>query len=404
MKKILFINQYGAPEKYHNFKRTSQLAKHFVAKGYIVTVLCSKRLHNTNREILLDKEVLDGVEFIYLNTIKYSSNFTRLIGMVQFGYKSFAYALFLNKFDIVVVSIQSIFAGFAGLVLSKVKKSRFILEVRDLWPETLIQFGKTDRQSLFSKSFRSIERILYKNADFIVPLFKNFKLYLDEKLKLKRHGEIVQINNGVAFDEFKRYEEIYTLNDMFSNSDINCLYTGSIGYANNIDLILDVADMAISKKTNFRFHIVGEGSMKNHYITESKKRNLHNVFFHQSLEYSQLPNLLSQADILLITTRDIQLYDYGISMNKIFDYLSSKTPVVGTTIETGDDIIGKSGWYSVKPNDVSLLFDTLEEIKNLSDSEINKKVCFSNNYIINNYTYKILSEKYISIFNRCNKY
>ncbi|MDY0388714.1 MAG: glycosyltransferase family 4 protein [Methanolobus sp.] len=398
MKKILFINQYGAPGKYHNFKRTAELASNFAKSGYEVVVLCSKTLHNSRNNIKFKNEMYDNVKYVYFKTIGYNNNFTRLIGMIQFSIKVYFYSLFKIKPDVVISSIQSIFAGLSGYYISRHFKVKHILEIRDLWPETLIQFGKTKRNSILSIILRTIEKKIYRKSDYIVPLMKNVELYFHDVLKIKKYGNVHHINNGVDFEKFKSLESKYSRGLFFNDSNIkNCVYTGSIGYANDIDLIIETAKLALANKANINFHFYGEGNLKNKYINYISEKEISNVYFHDSIPYDQLPSLLHHSDVLLLTTRNIKLYSYGISMNKIFDYLSSDTPVISTTLDTGDDIIGRSGWYSVQPENSEILFDNIVKAINLQPKELIKKTRLANNFIKENYTYSILSQKYLNI-------
>ena len=264
MKKILFINQYGAPGKYHNFKRTAELASNFAKSGYEVVVLCSKTLHNSRNNIKFKNEMYDNVKYVYFKTIGYNNNFTRLIGMIQFSIKVYFYSLFKIKPDVVISSIQSIFAGLSGYYISRHFKVKHILEIRDLWPETLIQFGKTKRNSILSIILRTIEKKIYRKSDYIVPLMKNVELYFHDVLKIKKYGNVHHINNGVDFEKFKSLESKYSRRLFFNDSNVkNCVYTGSIGYANDIDLIIETAELALANKANINFHFYGEGNLKN---------------------------------------------------------------------------------------------------------------------------------------------
>lgn len=401
MKHIIIINQYGAPGKYHNFKRTAEFAKRFSEEKYDVTVFCSSTLHNSKEKIFAKNEFFEGANYKYIKTISYNNNFSRLLGMIQFSFLLYFYLIREKKPFIIIASIQSMFSAFTGYFISKLKKCKFILEVRDLWPETLIQFKKTKRNSIFSIFFRNMERFIYKRADYIVPTMKNIEEYIKCILKMKKYPEIIPINNGVDYDKFQLLEKKYSY--IFESKGFNCVYTGSIGFANNIDLIISTAEIALFEKQNINFHFFGEGNLKQYFINLVSEKKLKNVYFHSSIAYDFLPSLLKAADVLLLPVRDIDLYKYGLSMNKIFDYLSSKTPVISTTKNIEDDIVDFAGWISILPNNSKLLYESIKEVKNMNKNIINERVIEANNFVKQNYNFDILSMKYIDIFKKIEK-
>lgn len=400
MKSIIIFNQYGAHYKYHNYKRTTEIAEYLVKNGYSVTVVCANVFHNTNSKIKKKIEIINKVKYVYVNIIKDKNILYRFIGMIEFAIKSIIINIKEKKHDYVYTSIQSIFVAITT-ILFKNKKTTYLLEIRDLWPETLIQFGITKRKSIFSILMRSIEKYIYKKYDILIPTMKNFNKYCMDILNKDYNQKILHINNGVNLKRYNEYKNSYLV-DLKLKKGKNVFYFGSIGESNSVDEIIELSK--IVKNNNINFYIVGEGKLKNYYLNLISNEKLENIMILDRIEYMYIPYLLSLADVLLITIKDINLYEYGLSMNKIFDYLASGKPILSNTKKSGDDLIMLSGWLSVNPGNISELKNGLMKLLNLPIDVLASKSKQAIDFLIKNYDFEVLGNKLVSKLEEAKKW
>ena len=184
-------------------------------------------------------------------------------------------------------------------------------------------------------------------------------LYI-EKLGISK-AKVEWISNGVDLEQFDKdfeKEPIYK----FDKNKINFLYAGSIGIANALDEIFEVAKLLKDDK-KIVFNFIGEGPLKEKYIKFCEENKLDNVKFYPVVSKENIPSLLKQADILMTFAKKSNLYKYGISPNKLFEYLASSKPVLFSGEVYNDIIKIANAGISIKPGEVEDLKVAVSKFK-----------------------------------------
>jgi len=338
---IWIFNHYAVGPGSPGFTRHYDLAKELVKKGIEVTIIASSFNYQTRQEERNYKknewyhiETVDGVRFVWIKTIKYKgNNYKRVLNMLEYSVKSyFIKNVLKDKPTHVIGSLMHPFAAIAGAKVAKNKKALFIFEERDLWPQSMIDLGNASPNSIKVKLLRKIEKWLINSADRVLLLFAKAKKYMIENGVPEE--KLMVVSNGV---ELKNYENNYVkqlpseVNDVFDkhSGKFIVVYTGAHGMANNLDMILDSAlDLQNKEENNIHFILLGNGVHKQSLIARKIDENIGNVTFIDSINKDHIPGFLSKANVGLLPLHDSPVFNWGISPNKMYDYMAAKLPVV----------------------------------------------------------------------------
>jgi len=331
---IWIYNHYAGTHKSSGSTRHIDLSRQLIKKGHAVTIVASSfhfRRHEDPVNYVdgfVKEEYVDGVKFVWVKTFPYSkSNWKRFVNMIDFAFK--IRKIRMQKAlqpDIIIGSSVHIFTAFSSYFVARKLKVPFIFEVRDLWPETLIQLGWSKWHPLiFSLSY--LEKFLYRRADHIITLLPGINGYFKEKnIKIKEE-KVTWIPNSVDLVEFDK-KKILHPEEKLVNKSLKILNTGSLGLVYSLDILLKAAKILQDTGYNFHFYFYGNGTEEKKLKDLKDSLNLLNVTFRDSIPKDEIPSLLSEADILFASIINSPLYRYGISLNKLPEYLAAEKPII----------------------------------------------------------------------------
>ncbi|WP_223175807.1 glycosyltransferase family 4 protein [Sulfurimonas crateris] len=386
---IWIFNHHALTPDMGGGTRHYDFAKELIKRGHKVTIVASGFHYSKYKEMKSygDKEYLlenrDGIDFIWIKTPAYIGNgIGRVRNMLSYTFKVLKIIpkLNLSKPDIIIGSSVHLFAVLAAYKLSCRYKTPFVMEVRDLWPQTLIDMG-ISKWHPFILLLGWIERYLYKKADKIIS---NLPYAYDHIGQFVEKEKCIWISNGVDLSNIK-----YTpkkRNDKFIIS-----YTGAIGVANNLQIFLDAAKKLQDKKDIY-FRIVGDGVQKEKLKNFVKENSLQNVSIENSVSKSEVSKILENSDVLFLSLVNAPLYRFGISLNKLFDYMASGRVIIFAGNSKNNPIKEANAGYSIVTDDVKQLEKTILEIYDLTNEErvsIGKKI---RSYCEENYSIEILTD------------
>jgi glycosyltransferase involved in cell wall biosynthesis len=391
---IWILNHHAVTPDMSGGTRHYDFAKELIKRGHIVTIIASSFHYSKykemreykNRDYLIEN--IDGIEFIWFKTPPYFNNgFKRVINMLSYTKKAIFLLpkLKLDKPDIIIGSSVHLFAVYAALRLSKRYKIPFVMEVRDLWPQTLIDMGMS-KYHPFIMILSLLEKYLYKKSDKIITLLPKANQYI-EKLGIDSE-KIVWISNGTNPASYSSDN----FNILLKSNKFNVLYTGTHGFANSLDLLIDAADILKSEKSIF-FTLVGDGPLKERLRKKADELGLDNIEFIPSVSKKEVFDYLTCADLLYVGLKDLPLYRYGMSMNKVFDYMAAKKPVLFVS-NIKDNIIKKAEAGTViEHEDAYAVAKSIKEYSYKSKDERKKVGEKGYDYLLEHYTISVLTDK-----------
>lgn len=303
--------------------------------GCDVTIFASDFNYTTRKRTRPDISALqfmenyNGVNFVWVRTLPYKTNdWRRILNMLSFAFNVHINQVDRKKPNIIVGSTPSLFAAFAGYMFSRRYECKFVLEVRDLWPQALIDMGTCASDSLTVKFLKLIERFLYKRADQIVVFAEGSKKYISDLNSDIDPEKILFIPNGVHLDHFKPSEARDRVRQKLKFGDkLIVMYAGAHGLINALHTIIETADL-LRYQEGIEFVLVGDGPSKLHLLKLVEEKGLSNIRFFDPVSKHEIPNVLNAADILVITLKDIKLCSYSVSPNKLFDYMAIGKPIL----------------------------------------------------------------------------
>jgi len=338
---VWILNHYATNTFKDKAGRHYWFAENLIKEGYKPTIFCASTIHNSN-EIVDTKgekysiDSADNIPFVFVNTPEYKGNGKkRIVNMISFYRGLFKaakeYAELNGKPDVILASSVHPLTLVAGIKIAKKLGVPCICEVRDLWPESIVAYGSLKRNSLMAKLLYKGEKWIYKKADKLIFTVKGGKDYIIEKGWDKENGgsidinKIYHINNGVDIEGFNLNKERYQLSDEdLDSSDVfKVVYTGSIRLVNKVEILIDVAKYL--KNFKIKFLIWGDGDQVEKIKLRIRDEELNNIVLKGKVDKKYIPNILERADLNIILGEINELFRFGLSPNKLFEYLAALT-------------------------------------------------------------------------------
>lgn len=401
-KNILIINEYAGSLEYGMTFRHYYLAKKFVKQGYDTTIVTASYSHflkkfpdMENKTFKIEK--IDGIKYLWVKVIRYSESFDkkRVFKWFEFMCKLFFISKKLEaKPDVIICSPTAPFSILPAYYLAKKFNSKLIFEVRDIWPLTLVEVGGISPKHPLIRLMSWCEKFALKKSDIIVSNLQNYSQYIKE---IGINRKALWVSNGIDLNEMKNIEplDINAKNKIPLDKFI-VGYTGKLGISNSISFLIESAGK-LKNNQDIVFVIVGTGQEEK--ALKEKAKNLSNVIFIEPIKKTQVQSILSLFDICYIGLQKERLFEFGISPNKLFDYMHSSTPIIHA-IDTPKDIVQLANCgLSVEAENSEEIKNAILKIYKMSKEERNILGTNGKKYVLENFTYAKLAKKYINIIN-----
>lgn len=399
-KKIIFLTHYFPPEVNAPANRTFEHARQW-AENIDITVITNFPNHPDGKIFpgyknkLIQKEKMGKIDVIRLWTfITPNEGFVlRTLNYVIFMLVSVFYVFFSRiKFDLVISTTPQFFCGLAGKYVAKLRRKPFILELRDLWPESIVAVGALQNRRIIS-FLEKIEMNLYKSADKIVSVTKSFKNSLVNR---GVNGEkILVFFNGVDTDTFGIESKIND-NELagFIENGFIIGYIGTIGMAHSIITLVDAAEKL--KNSDIKFVVVGSGAERAKLEQEIETRELENIRIFPIQPKSDIPAIINGLDMFCVHLKRSDLFKTVIP-SKIFEGMIMKKPILmGVEGESRKIIEDANCGISFEPEDSGDLADQILKFRN--DGFHSEEM--GNNgykYVIENFDRKRIAAEFLSV-------
>lgn len=333
---IWLINHYAVPPKYYPLARQTYFAKRLMAMGHTVTIFAASTVHNSDQNLITDgspwrEETVDGVHYVYIKCLDYQGNgLKRVYNMCEFAWKLPGVCKRFPRPDAIVATSMPPTSCAMGVHLARKYRCRGVAEIADLWPESIVAYGIAGSRSPAVRVLRRLEKWIYKKADAVVFTMEGAYDYIVEQgwEKDVPRSKVHYINNGVDLEAFQYNREHFRVEDpdLDDPDAIKIVYAGSIRLVNNIGALLDAAKRV--KDPRIKFLIWGDGDQLPILRRRVLDEKIGNVVFKGGVEKKYVPSIVSRADYNYINGADNDIFRFGISPNKLFDYFAAGKPVL----------------------------------------------------------------------------
>ena len=401
--RILFFTHYFPPEGNAPASRTHENCKKWIRLGHQVTVItCAPNVpdgivYKGYKNKLFQREKIDGIDVIrvwaYITANK--GTIRRIINYVSYMFSSVFFSRFLKRPDMIIATSPQFFCGWAGVIASRIRSVPFILEIRDIWPESIVAVGAMRNKRLL-KILEWLELKMYAAAQHIVTVGQGYKEKLVEK-GIKEEA-ISVITNGFDSEIFyprqldKKFNRLYKPNHEFV-----CSYIGTIGMACGLDIVLRAAKLLKDRKRkNIKFLLVGSGAVKEQLRRQADEIGLNNIVFIDRQDKHHIPDFISVSDVCLVHLKKAALFK-TVLPSKIFEAAAMAQPIIlGVEGYAAQFLKEANAGICIEPENAEQL---VEAVEHLAD---NSKLCrlygqSGYEYVTKYYNREQLANKYIDI-------
>lgn len=331
---LWILNHYAITPDLPGGTRHFDLACELKRLGYEVTIFASAFNHARREKVRLLKgqpwalEEVEGIKFVWLPSFAYQTNdWRRMVNMLDYTWRAYSLGRRLPrreprvvKPDFVLGCSVHLFAVLAGYHLSRHYQAHFLMEVRDLWPQSFLDMGLWKEGQPQVRFFRWLERYLYARAERIVTLSPLTRDYL-ARYSGAWADKAVYIPNGTRVERFEQAEA----SEKRDPQPVRIMYLGAMGVANGLDLVLDAIHRIDQTEPGLVTCIlVGDGPERTRLQEMTRHLALENVRFVEAIPRSQVPDYAAKADVFVLVQKEVL---YG-SSNKLYDYMAAGRPIV----------------------------------------------------------------------------
>jgi glycosyltransferase involved in cell wall biosynthesis len=372
--------------------------------GWNVSIIAASVELQTGRQRLKNRSKqeaaeFDGVPFLWVRTPQYRGNgLGRLWNMLTFSMRVLLPSVTKNlpRPDVIVGSSVHPFAAWSAARLAKKFNVPFVFEVRDLWPQTLVDLGRLKEGSMVTWLLRRLELQLYRSASRILVLLPHADDYI-VPLGISRE-KICWIPNGVDLENIEESEPLC------DKQSFTYMYFGAHGTANGLDTVLmAMREVELDPRlSRLQLRLIGDGPAKESLQELSRNLKLSRVSFEPSIPKSEIPALALEADAFVFNLVDAPVFRYGISSNKLFDFLAAARPVVFCCSSTNNPVSEAGAGMTVTPGNPHDLAQTMARLSALPLSKREEMGCAGRRYVVENHDFRSLAARFAKVLDDVN--
>ena len=381
--RVWILNHYAAPPNDPAGVRHYTLARAVVERGASATVFAAGFRHGIGDDrlsgtSLVRSESYDGVQFVWVRTVSYRDNtWLRMLNMVSYSVMAVFAQIGRRSPTVVVGSSVHPFAALAGWFIARLRGATFIFEVRDIWPQTLVDIGAMADNSSVARLLYALEAFLTRRADTVISLLPGLGDYLESRGLPSAH--VRYLPNGLdlaAFDAAigsppDRQDDtvaslLASIERWKSGGETVFAWVGAHGRINRLGIVLEAVSI-VNQSSDTAIHalFVGDGPEKPALVAKAASLELGNVTFADPIPKQSVPLVLDAVDAGVIHSARMPVHRYGVSFNKLFDYMAARLPVV-FAVETPYDFVEQEhAGLTVAPDEPQALAEALIDMAEL---------------------------------------
>ncbi|MFD2203526.1 glycosyltransferase family 4 protein [Shivajiella indica] len=365
--KLLFLTDNFPPEVNAPANRTYEHCKEWVKLGVEVTVItCAPnfpkgKVYQGYQNKFIQKERIDGIKVIRVWSYVTSNEgfFKRILDYTSYAFMAFWVGLFI-KTDLIIATSPQFFTAVSGSILAFFKRKKWVMEVRDLWPESIVAVGAMQK-NVFITFFEWLEKRLYLSANHIIVVTDTFK----EKIASRgiAGDKISVFKNGANLELFQFGEKpSYLIEKHGLEGKFIIAYIGTHGMAHGLDFILENIGEFQDTNPELFFLFLGDGAEKKNLVLKAEELRLKNVLFIDSVPKIEVVDYLKVMDVALVNLKKSDTF-LTVIPSKIFEAAAMKKPILlGLEGETKEIIETYQAGLCFIPEDKTSFVEQVKKI------------------------------------------
>lgn len=389
--------------------RHLEIAKEFVKGGFSCVIIASS-FHHGFRKYLFEEEYREenreeGIDFVYLKTTPaYQTNGANRI------FNMFSYNKLINKYSYqiaehygkpsyIIASSLHPLAWEIGAKMARKYSAKWIAEVKDLWPQQLIKVGGMSKYHPIVLFFTIIEKRAYRKSNAIVTSMPYAHKYICDQLGIPR-DKVHWLANGISVDAVEASLKNVSISlatelSRFLEENWCCVYCGSLVESECVPFIV-TSFAYLREYSDIKLAIIGDGHSIQKIKDTIEKLELQNqVRMFPRVKANAIPIILEKAKCCIAAHENNPLYEYGLSMCKLNDYLLSGKPTIFAC--EAKNVVQEAGGISIPYGNPELLAKKIAEVYNMTEKELENIKKIEINEILKNYDYKAIGKKYLEL-------
>ena len=376
---ILFVTHYFPPEVNAPASRTYDHCVRWAKKGHDVTVItCNPNcptgdIYDGYKNRLWPQvEMIDGIRVVRIWTYlaANSGRLRRSLNYFSFLFSVLLFGMFQKRPDVLIATSPQFFCGLGGALLGRLKRTKTVLEVRDIWPASIAAVGAVQNQPML-RTLVALERLMYWLADHIVTVGPGYRDHIEERTAGKAKLSIV--TNGV---DLKQFQEVPP-NENFRQrlgleGKLVCSYIGTIGMAHGLDVVVRAAKQLKEQgRDDIAFCLVGDGAKRQELEELARQEQVEDLVKFAGLQpKSEVPGVIASSDAILVHLNGLELFTTVIP-SKIFEVMAMQRPIIlGVKGMARDIVIEANAGIGMEPDDES---DLVRIVTSLQDDPAQRR-------------------------------
>lgn len=377
---ILYLEHYAGSLRMGMEFRPYYFAREWAKQGHKVRIVAASfsHLRRENPELKEDFEIrnVDGVEFQWIKTGTYQGNgVARACTLFEFcGKLSLAAGRIARDFapDVVISSSTYPLDTYPAQRIARRAGAVYVHEAHDLWPLTLIELAGWSPKHPFIRLLAEAEHSALSRSDAIVAVTAGEADYMLEH-GMQSREKFTHIPNGVVLADWEEpepleEEQLACIRKLKAEGKFLVCYLGGHALSNALDTLLDAAKR-MKMDDSLAFLLVGSGVEKQRLQARAKDEALGNVLFLPPVNKKQVPSLLKEMDALYVGAAPCSLYRYGVSMNKVYDYMMAAKPILYGVEAKNNDVAEADCGITLRPGDAAALCDAVALLRGMREEE-----------------------------------
>lgn len=401
--RILFLSHYFHPEVNAPASRLYEHARYWTRAGHQVTVICPvpSAPHGWPypgfNNPFWSEEVVDGIRVIRVWTFIAANKrrIRRTINYLSFMFTSLLAVALLRRHDCLIATSPQFFCGLAGALASLFRREKFLLEIRDIWPDSIEAVGAA-RSSATIRIIQRLAHWMYSRADLIVTVGEGYRQKIIQDAAVDP-ARITVVPNGIDFSIFHPAErgQRHLLPKHGIADQFVVAYVGTVGLAHGLDVVIRAGTL-LRDDNRIILLVVGDGAQLAHLRKEADDAGLANVLFTGLLPKNQIPDIIAESDACLVHLKRRELFR-TVLPSKIFEAMGMGRPVIlGVEGFSRDLLLESGGGIPIEPENAEQLADAIRKLA--ANPQLARQLGNSGlEFVRTRYTREIFARRYIDL-------